>query len=620
MNIKVKWLAASIVIIMIFIISAFWDFSYKALEYSQEVNEKRLEDSGRHNAYNIKQNLESTLYFIKTSGREYQELDDIYSVANIKKIQDMEINKPLKTIFIANREGLALNSAGVHLDISQKEYFRRAMLGESMISFQKEASSFDQANIIILSAPIVSNGKVIGTIHGEYDLFLLAKLIDTEQFNENNREDYFAIIKGSGEYILGSEIFDSIKKEGAGYNSFFSAPDDIQHDNIGVMYKSLQVQETGKIICEIDGNKWAIFYVPIGINDWYLLKMVDINLIKTQADTIKNIVSILIIKILVVFIFLGLLIHLVIRSVRARQMEESLKFKSLADNIPGGVAEIIVNDGCDIHYASKGFYDLIGYTKEEFMGGVIQGCGLKLLVDEKQEVVIEKFLEAIRRNEVIDIDYQIICHDGSLKWVNCTGNFIKKTREGFLIQAIFTDISLQKARTKEIIEHAKLDKMTQIYDKVSVSEIIAERFKNFNAESRGVLLIIDIDNFKNINDSYGHLVGDKVIIELAKKIKKFFRKNDIVGRAGGDEFIVFMDNVLDADNAVKRVSEFTAYLNEIAVTGLDEKITCSIGGSVVAGIVKTSYKAIFNNSDNNLYKAKKAGKNQSIVNNYQGVD
>ncbi|EQG76467.1 diguanylate cyclase domain protein [Clostridioides difficile DA00165] len=72
-------------------------------------------------------------------------------------------------------------------------------------------------------------------------------------------------------------------------------------------------------------------------------------------------------------------------------------------------------------------------------------------------------------------------------------------------------------------------------------------------------LIVDIDNFKSVNDNLGHVFGDKVLFEVSKNLKPIFRKDDIVGRIGGDEFIVFLKNIQSFEN-IKKKAEYAIYL------------------------------------------------------------
>lgn len=85
--------------------------------------------------------------------------------------------------------------------------------------------------------------------------------------------------------------------------------------------------------------------------------------------------------------------------------------------------------------------------------------------------------------------------------------------------------------------------MTGLYNKVTTEEEIRIALRDARPGSSGVLFMIDIDNFKDVNDSMGHLAGDSIIMEIARQLRRTFRQDDIIGRCGGDEFHVYMRDV-----------------------------------------------------------------------------
>ncbi len=132
----------------------------------------------------------------------------------------------------------------------------------------------------------------------------------------------------------------------------------------------------------------------------------------------------------------------------------------------------------------------------------------------------------------------------------------------------------------------------------------------------GALLIIDLDNFKGVNDTYGHAVGDKVLAGVADKMRETFRQQDYLGRIGGDEFAVYLafsETVKDEErsNIIRsRAAYFGSVVGKISEeNGLDRATSCSIGIAIEPqhGM---NYEELFNNADKALYLAKDAGKNQ----------
>jgi diguanylate cyclase (GGDEF)-like protein len=134
--------------------------------------------------------------------------------------------------------------------------------------------------------------------------------------------------------------------------------------------------------------------------------------------------------------------------------------------------------------------------------------------------------------------------------------------------------------------------------------------KKLESKEPGCLLIIDIDHFKQFNDNYGHIYGDEVLFKVAKGLRESFRKEDIVGRFGGDEFIAFMHKakVEDAKNKAELYRSRLKTLFEGKAP-----VTCSIG--IAASDECSNYENLLKQADEALYYAKENGRNQVCVYN-----
>ncbi len=123
------------------------------------------------------------------------------------------------------------------------------------------------------------------------------------------------------------------------------------------------------------------------------------------------------------------------------------------------------------------------------------------------------------------------------------------------------------------------------------------------------LLIVDVDNFKGINDTFGHVSGDMVLAQLAGELKSIFRKNDIVGRIGGDEFFVLMKNYGQRAIITGKAKEILTKFNRKYTR---DSSTVQLSASVGIAIYderSSSFDSLYRNADIALYQAKNAGKN-----------
>jgi two-component system cell cycle response regulator len=168
------------------------------------------------------------------------------------------------------------------------------------------------------------------------------------------------------------------------------------------------------------------------------------------------------------------------------------------------------------------------------------------------------------------------------------------------------DIVLQKANT---------DSLTQLWNRKKILELLEEELnRNFRDNKPVGVIMLDIDNFKSINDTYGHLIGDKVIIEVASRLKNNVRSYDKIGRYGGDELLLVLPGLgrKDAKNIAERLRE-SVCAEKIQTEAGALNTTISLGVSVFDNASSPSTKKIIEESDLALYIAKAQGRNIAVV-------
>ena len=126
---------------------------------------------------------------------------------------------------------------------------------------------------------------------------------------------------------------------------------------------------------------------------------------------------------------------------------------------------------------------------------------------------------------------------------------------------VITDITNMKARTDKLERAVQQDNFTGLYNKQSAVDLIQETLQK-NPDQMHALALLDIDNFKMLNDTYGHVEGDKVILSIANVLKRNFRKSDILGRFGGDEFIFFIQDIPSLDWLKNKLCQLIQYKEE----------------------------------------------------------
>ncbi len=179
----------------------------------------------------------------------------------------------------------------------------------------------------------------------------------------------------------------------------------------------------------------------------------------------------------------------------------------------------------------------------------------------------------------------------------------------FTLIGIFIHIMANSIRIKEFVLERQLerqrdyDELTGIKNKASLTREINAFFAD-SSKDKGILFMLDIDRFKSINDNFGHDIGDVVIRQVGALLDRTFTRNDIVGRFGGDEFIVFIKDTNEREIAEKYAQEIIdGALNQITLPDPNQKVSLSIGIARYHGTEK-NYSDIFKKADIALYKSK----------------
>ena len=192
-----------------------------------------------------------------------------------------------------------------------------------------------------------------------------------------------------------------------------------------------------------------------------------------------------------------------------------------------------------------------------------------------------------------------------LRWMQLVIHvFQDRYSENMYALLYLKDIDAEKKRELAQEYAAKRDPLTNVYNR-SVFEREVTDYMEKDQYSEGALIILDIDDFKLVNDQFGHLKGDETLKLLTSVLKSTFRSEDIVGRLGGDEFLVFVKGVSRRDILDRRMKE----LFEKLETNQDIPMTCSVGISLIR-TKNFQYEEEVKKADAALYMSKKKGKNQ----------
>jgi diguanylate cyclase (GGDEF)-like protein len=285
-------------------------------------------------------------------------------------------------------------------------------------------------------------------------------------------------------------------------------------------------------------------------------------------------------------------------------------------NIPEGHLQTLLSDFNDTVFE----YDLVSgairYSenfKNKFASGIpttlyeLYQWAVDTIHPEDFQMFEQQFMKLIHGEKVDALEFRYKNNCGNYAW--CQKRAIVQYNERqkpLKVIGILMDITHYKNENAKLLEKSERDPMTGLYNKITAQELIEKCFQKSSLSDTHAMVVFDIDDFKSINDTCGHLSGDHAILELAEKIARYTRNQDIVGRVGGDEFVLLMKNMRDKKDVVKKVKTFMRELNEVQVKS---PITVSMGIALFPWD-GTTYEELFCHADEALYASKRCGKKQ----------
>lgn len=262
----------------------------------------------------------------------------------------------------------------------------------------------------------------------------------------------------------------------------------------------------------------------------------------------------------------------------------------------------------DLMYHSSTFFEKFGYELPEknYFNTVLKTD--IYFEDDKPKVI--KFMDLIRNgSSYAEEEFRIKNKYKKYIWCRIKATVIFDSMYSPIRAiGIISDIDNYKKENAILTEKAQKDLLTGIYNKITSQTLIEDYIKNEGKNGCHALFVIDIDNFKNINDSFGHLFGDEVLSKISSKIQNNFREYDILGRIGGDEFIIFLKDISSNKLVEKKAKKIINIFHNISEKKtINYKITGSIGISLYPNN-GNNFTELFNKADTALYSSKNKGK------------
>lgn len=284
--------------------------------------------------------------------------------------------------------------------------------------------------------------------------------------------------------------------------------------------------------------------------------------------------------------------------------ESEERFRQLINSVNAHfyVAEFDMNKGFQTTYFSENIEKLTGHPRQKFL----QDYSFWLsMIHPDDQAAAAQTQQKLLDGQSVDSEYRIIDAIGIIKWVRDDVSVVVEDVGKYHLYGTITEITARKEAENRIRHLATHDPLTNLPNRIMFQEIlehaiqIAQRNKNQIA-----VFFLDIDNFKAVNDTYGHHIGDLLLKSIAERLTNNLRDHDTVSRISGDEFTLIAEQIKDRENVdmlaekIHSILEGTYKLGEHTI-----HVSVSVGGSIYPDHAE-DYETLIRMADASMYKAK----------------
>lgn len=561
-----------------------------------------------------------TAYFDDHIQNSLTQLKQLAKAIDVSMYQDSTMTKELlkdyKGLF-SSLSVLTVNGAQeygdrVTLKLDQDNMLETLVYDRKPVVYSEMIHDQYNNDGIMLAVPIEMDGKVNGIIAGTITIESLNKLMDKWGYAQSGCA---FLISPKGSYLTKGKKFNEIL--GGKANSFFTY---LSNSELIGEYGSISDIEHGvgrrdalSFRHQYSGKEYLTVLYPSEYGNWYLGFAEAVATSERDGFFVEKGTKIYMGISLVLWIILLAVFLLV--NYRDYKNRDSLQRYSVLDTMDKAVI-------FEFQFEPKRFR-MFGNTLAMF------GTEVKTLRGEEVYEVyqyvheddrsvrgrIHRFYDDDSRKFMAEIRIKNLA-DGGFSWYRISGILVKDVRYGVNQKFIgrIESADQQIAEEKSLVQRAENDLLTGVLNKKTMEEKVTKCLQNIEGNIHYIFFMVDLDNFKNVNDKLGHIYGDNAIVDTAKYLSEIFTNNAYIGRLGGDEFAVCAAyDAFDEESLLDFIKKKAEKICEVnRRTYVNGSISISISSSVGIAIAPDfgqDFETIYRMADSALYRSKNGGKN-----------
>lgn len=480
---------------------------------------------------------------------------------------------------------------------NDREALARLKAGEDVVSDVRKSNRFGGGYFYSIAEPVIKDGVVQGTLRS---ITRADELLATSQVSSQVTLLKSVLIKDDGSIVAysdatepfnGVSLYSLLKDAGFSADIVKAAQDNVENGEDVATF----------VLGEYEGKTLFFTSIRLGINGWNIVNITQENTMAQHSQVILH-DTVLTSAVLIVISMLACLgVAVAVFRFQRRALREAERYAALSSFSDTVLFEYLYHQDClEFTPNARELFALKELRRDHYLERNIPLVDVHPDDYGKIRQLIEEPAPADEKRKVVVRARSIA---GEYRWYSCECRYLYEGEVPFEAVGKIMDVTQEREAEEQLKRESQVDGLTETLNKVTSQKRIAEKLV---PGEEGILFIIDVDRFKLINDELGHSVGDTVLAGVGRALREAFRKEDIVGRMGGDEFIAYASgSTHETVETTKREAV------DERISGVSGELGISLSLSVGTARFPengTTFQELFEYADTAMYEEKRAHK------------